>query len=1690
MPPRAPWLKMRGFLTYWVGAFSTRVVEIVDPDRPEDPVLGPFSFMQDGKLAQSPLGFLDPWFPRIGLPSNQTWKGVIGMFLMYLTVTSVILLSNVGAIFGFILIAFSLWSTLVYGWAFLPFWIALPFVVSRLAVAALRGLSLLVAKTFIGSFLTVVPGDVASAHLLPLMHEMASSPYYVAILSAEYGDEVEEVEWSLRSWTIDDGPDLPSRALLSMVMPDFRRDRLLSIFSFFFFLTWVVAFLFKMAGRVAKLLKHLAFVAMLFCALIAAFPLDTIFVMGSLFLSVLLEVSRVFVRMLSWISGHSLILDSFDSIFGTGRGRAGLLVVGPFGLVFLGLYIRIFRMLASAGVIETRYSSVPVSVSKTSLRSLWARTLMDITRAVDAFDLPDTIRNLRLKWDVDGVNKSSAILEELGWPQMARVVPGVGPEAFSLPYAEWAAFHFFPAFGMSQAKFFVDRELSDLADLAPLYLRTEEYRTLLNEVKSTSRYFLDKKYDYPDLHADEVFVLVNRIFSNSTLVPFRHIIRKWEKKYALGALWIDSRSGARPRKMSRKHFISVIGSIRAFEALWARTFSVAAELITVNTVSVKGEALPPRKWLSDKVRTVVGAPLPHYIMSTVWNYFQNHNFDWVNTPVKVGMPLNGANMSKLFGRHARFHSVFAGDMSEFDSTISGRVLDIIKAVRKKGFSDHKDFDAISYLIDKTYEQVSSSFLVHNSTATGYRKGTGLSTGHSSTSMDNSLATIILYLLAWKELTGKGAHDFKFFNELSVYGDDHFISTLATAPKVWTFENISRTMARWGVTMRREDPDKGLEHISFLGKRCRRPTAVDIQAFKSAGVPVPEFVIYHEKDRLLGKMLAKVRVLDRDYRIKRLLSYMDLTAHHPDVHSAIRAAIGRISIRSNKNWNIPTYDEILRKWYNEKSLVIDFSDFDTEHEQEMVIEDKTSLMFSYGSRSVGDHLMNFLSHVPDVLNPSIFNQGYIVFFNSLLGSRLSWPTTLLARQNVAFSRAHLGALLNRTCYNFLSDAEHALSSSDSANTTTLLVRHWLFCLFRSGPGNWAWFPMFVDAILRRIAQLAFVLTGEVQEEVRTFNFQFSNTILVALLSFVYVPELPYLGALRIPNLSLVPSRLFGMIFNKFWASVPPSFIELNRTLANDVRVDVDGYKPTLIVAPTGSGKSTALVANIIAELPEFAHFYLIQPRAILVEPLALYLRSAYGIAAGYATHDTGYVPPGKEGLVVCTPAQVFLRQWQGSDCLWLIDEVHVNEPAYRFLLQFSSKARQPALCMTATPTGFVNGMVGKTIHLPMASVYKVTFVKSPDVPREVFISYHAFVGWYRSFVIGIANALPPTAKMLVFVVDKQHGLTLAGGLPGRTCVLSSDSLTVDATCRFFVATSVADAGLTIPNVDHVISANISRCVILRPDATSFNDIVSLPPAIIKQRAGRTGRTNNGFFHLVKVPEGSFTVPEPLLTPAEDTFALIMNSVPVRSIALTQPDGLLRLLFPSAEIKYDREADKLLDMIGDNWDSFRKVVGNNLTFGENFKINVAGQEWSAGNISVNAYGDFTFPQYEAPHSPSIAALNMAARASLLGHKVTVQAARALLYYAQVGADDNPFNGMGTDEFSSFVERMSSYIRSRTAESFGQDGAAPATYFFEDPTVLTGLGNVSGVENPLDQPEFDGSDGEGDYEYDSDEGYSSEE
>nr|WAK72330.1 MAG: RNA-dependent RNA polymerase [Fusariviridae sp.] len=1169
------------------------------------------------------------------------------------------------------------------------------------------------------------------------------------------------------------------------------------------------------------------------------------------------------------------------------------------------------------------YSQLGGKQHHRSFVGLAKEKLMQATIFMSDLGLPHYIRGTRQP-SKQGLQESLDILSNLGWPVNVSLNEEVGFETAKQGFQEWLVCGTDWHQGIHNLKTWTDELLDGLRVNAVEFRRTEEYANEANELEATSRYFRSPRYDYPDLALDDVWYLVKDTYQYSRLTPFNHIIRMWEKKYGLGAFF---RKPGKRGKLSRRDFIKSIGGLGPFKDLWRRTFEFATVVVPVAAVSVKGEALPPKKWMNDKVRSIIGSPLVHYIMSTIWNYEPNHRFAWTTTPTKIGMPLNGYWLADVYHRHSRCQHHFAGDMSAFDSTISGKVVDLIKAIRKKGYEEHRDHARICNLIDVAYDQLGHQLLNTTSTGQVYRKGTGLTTGHSSTSADNSLALAILYLFAWKELTGLGAREFVHFNELSDYGDDHVLSFLSTKPAAWNFKNIQKAMARWGVTNRLEASGP-LSSIPFLSKFSRKVTIADRQMFDKYQVPVPKRVVWHDKDRLLGKMVARIKNPDPRYRAKRLMSYLSLTAHHEDLYLGIKKVLTRSSTMKRAmrqmGVQVPTYQKILADWYHPTTHTV-HDEFGEEAEETQT----DGKVFSYGNVGWFDSALGALSLVPDFVNPAIFNFGYDRLFQLQVRPWLSWAYLFVVSANSIASEAEARRAFGSSVYSCLAVdvfAETPLAESHSH----FLVRHWLFLAYHSfiraaRPTPW------LAGLSKKIAQWQFALNGKIFAEFAVLDWKLLDLLVICLLNLV--PTMPWLepiGLVTLPRFDIAWQTLTGWFVGLFWTSVPPNYKDLTHHLRK-----LSALKgPLLVEAPTGTGKSTAMIKHISLTVgARYNKVLVVQPRSQLVKGLVPYVRDSLMLDCTGLTSGSDYDPTRK---VIYLTAQEFLihkLEFLDSANLVIVDEAHIAEPAYQVVqMLLGQKEDIDCIFTTATPTPLNVELSGAYVPLVTASVWKVDQLRQVSHAKSIPV----YLAGYRSWVKELIEGMPRTSKALVFYPSIDGGKRLANTLSRKSTFLNSSE--VDFSGQVIISTSVADAGITIPDVDLVITP----CIDFFQDGMKARPVYGkLSGAQVLQRKGRTGRTNNGRFQLydcegLDIPQGQ----QLLEKPGSVVGTLLSTGMTVHTIKDLVPDIYDGFLRENQHRPGTATADAFTDSVGKAIDNMKWwLQARNLEDARNAGLDVA-------------------------------------------------------------------------------------------------------------------------------------------------------
>ncbi len=1087
-------------------------------------------------------------------------------------------------------------------------------------------------------------------------------------------------------------------------------------------------------------------------------------------------------------------------------------------------------------------------------------------KIVNDFDLPAFIRSpyqSRLT-EVETID----LMKSLGYPTNAQVQihtpskSGQQNKPWWIGRSDWKMH--LPMF-----KSFIQEELEDFRKLRslPVFKHSYTYGTLDSQVESISRYFYESpvsmtltKDDY-----DIVWDLVKDIYANSQLAPISEIYRKWDKKMNVG-VFASSREKftkfGSAKKMPRWEYIRLMGGHKKVIKQWYAFFKHYPRMENFAQYFTKAEFLPPKKWLNDVVRTPVASMLPQYVSQMVWSGVQNHRFRPFETPVKIGLPINGTNLSKIYalhevtgGKDGATH--FAGDCSAFDSTLTGPVLDVIKHVRKRGFKDHRAVKAISWLVDRNYAGIEKSLLVSSNTGDIARKGSGLMTGHASTSADNSLAMVALYALAWRKLTGTGSQEFLKYNTLSVYGDDHILSIARNAPVQWTFPNVQSYLASCNITLREEVQTGGkgtkLESIPFLSKMARRPSAEEAHLFESLGIEVPRWTISHDREKLLGKMTAQLPNQNPLARAKRMQSYLYLCAHNPEAYEALNVALNTLfgkfpKVEKELGKYTPSYARVLKVWYDPDSA----PKIDEDH----LVGDDDGVS-AYGGLTAMDQFLNATAALPDYFNPIMKNNGWVKSIQQLAGTSLFWPNELIQRTNSHVSDAQVSSSLRKSCYSFL---EHRGTVPSSGSTLlTLLLRHWLFILMtpRSSTDGISSVTKIADGVSASAARWNFVLLAKDTYKLESASLHLKETLFLWILGFLEVPfELPSIFySLRIPDPVEICSKTIELAWNQVWVRVPVAFRALGH-------IKEDTFSRFLVTAKTGIGKSTTLVNYLDLE-NVCGLMIVIVPRSNLVTGLMNYMNKKFG--EKFTGLTTGLTMDTRRRVVYMT-AQEFLINFERFnllDHMLVLDECHIDELPYKvikaLILKNKTSSRKTVM-MTATAELMSEDLTNfQRIDFPQARLFSIR-----DVSCSIPLTSNLSQDYARLVLNQLVHARQSAGKALIFVDSLEEAEQVSTLLPMSYQVLHSrGEVAPNPNVEVYIGTSMVDVGITIPGLSLVISKDMQyrggqkttwKCpsghcgmeaVYVRPQYEK------LPSSLVTQRRGRTGRTSNGEFVLVNV-----------------------------------------------------------------------------------------------------------------------------------------------------------------------------------------------------------------------------------------------
>lgn len=1108
--------------------------------------------------------------------------------------------------------------------------------------------------------------------------------------------------------------------------------------------------------------------------------------------------------------------------------------------------------------------------------SLVRRSILRTVEYLDKVRLPEMIQAAYKPPSLDSVRSTYAFLQDIGFPVDQTFIDSLTrPEASSY-LAEWGSWKNWLigtsnyGLGFRNVKVGLRKWLpSDFFPEIQGYLHTTGFTGIAEEIRSTARYWngnhtLTMEGEDLDACIEDTFHMVEPQFGNSRLSTFREIYNRWTKRFNMGFGfgYIDKET-KRLRQYTRQQVIDYMGGRQSFLNAWKKIFHHSQNLLLPSPVFTKWESLKVKKMLSRSVRTVVGSAFTHHVMTTVFNYKPNHNYHPWENPSKVGMPINGQNFNRLWLSMAKHSCIWAGDMTAFDSSQNPAMLRVCAEIRKRGFQYHRDYHKICEIIDISYDMLRDQPMAFKNFGDIAWKSQGATTGHSSTTPDNTVMLIANYMFAWRAITGLRAREMEKFVELANFGDDHIMSYDPVFG--FTPEKCIEVMAKIGTVMRDEAPGQDYLPLpgrplppnvsdwrdckfSFLSKMPLPIDAAIASELQAANVTTPlVFATCHDRSRLIGKIKGEVERRKENDPVKSyasLVGYLYLTAHHHDIYQQLakdvvkyrnEALIAITKQKGNPNsiMPAPSYNDVIRQWYSKEPFPFKDEDYISED------EDKHEIVI-YTSPDPFGVFVRWLSDLPTLLSPRYKNIRWADWIQGKLADQLSWPITFIGHANgCANDLAACRSLLARTPYSYLRSEIIVPREGDFGN---LVVKHWVYvCMSRVVSYRRSFSPLDLIRLLdSAFINLLYMGTGRLTQSVVELDLHVVDILIVYLCSFikfnVYLPPLMY----YIP----APSEWFSRFITYLISVISPGgSIDYQPLRAQLDRLRISPDASFVLAAPTGVGKSTRMINMIQNHMQR--RVVCIVPRHLIARSVGEYMQKLFP-DTGVGISTEGFKFREDDRIVYCTVQSFFSNpKLRKPGDLVVLDEAHISEPHYGTVRNYLSNPLISKIYMTATPPDSLNSVV--KLQMPSTqtfSVQKATF----DV---------ALPSKYLSDCADFANERTPYEKMLIFVPTIKQMDELASRIRHKCCRLSSKHNTLDEGATCYLATSVADAGLTIPDVSFVLTMDIDVTVVSRvanslaeaQTETKASDVVRwfrLSKHTLKQRMGRTGRTSNGVF----------------------------------------------------------------------------------------------------------------------------------------------------------------------------------------------------------------------------------------------------
>lgn len=1029
--------------------------------------------------------------------------------------------------------------------------------------------------------------------------------------------------------------------------------------------------------------------------------------------------------------------------------------------------------------------------------------------------------------------------------------------------------------------------IRDLQEMHPFELGIFSLRfgTVEMAEKVTDRYFtgaLEAGQLIPDEQQQEIAEAIFRnnraLYEKAQLISPEEVWKKWHKNYSAGFPFrFNARGNAK-----RQELIDAIGGREAFLNAVRSYIEHPEAFPTVSHAFIKDEVLPASYVDREKIRTIIAQDPLNYFreMAVLGDHAKRMD---PNTFSAVGVSPAHGEMSALAEKHLPYRYHYAMDITALDSTAAVDAVETIKRLHKLGYTDHPQREAIESNIDAVLTNLQASWIIDIHSGRGRLKNQGFTTGHAATTSENTRYVEVMILKAWHDITGRPYDDFYECVRYSSFSDDGFWST-DLPPTVFSAKLMEDYWLSRGVQIRVEGQSESLGDISFLAKRFSFDEA-HLAEIRQHTTRDPKVAVVHDTTRLLQKFSDYKKKNTLAYRWEKLVALQANCAHHRDIYDKVSEYLDALESemtrrqfmrRFIKQHPRKSYHDIMVMMYEpgakesrsgliltnqDKSLQhklllwwdtlrVDIMAFDSTANSYARVLNQFAGLLELGGLSVEDPGV-FLQQPGEMpKDPEFTLEHHCWLLNGCPGTFEQFRMLLQKTPFSAFCDAE-GFWARRERFDISEECANGLRAKVILLQAIYTVVAWLEKTLQAVPVVGTVYKVFCTAkglsekMYSRLNALYYAMFGS-SSLILSSLMPKDNYLSMKVLAFrVFVlftstDNLDFAGNLDdfqgfVDSVSKLAADVHNLVFELDISSLVPrpdteedkrtglarAWEALDHTHSVNECVDLmEAGSVPLVQGPTGCGKSTDFVLNLYER---FDTVIVACPRRVLVRNSPVAQRKLYSGSQDSLT--PGLVNFGTAG---------YLRRVLGElpqSTILVLDEFHELDEDTLWL---HSRYQGQVIAVTATPSFPNSDSFSPVVLTKSRNAGHVITSSVADTAAKLEDAWHALIDTglddtRRTLVI------VPTLRMVTELT--RHAVRLAP--QKRVCELYRGHDEVKVGQDWYFATSVVDAGLTIPGLQRVIDCGWSS-------GFSGGKFVTRPSSrnIMDQRRGRTGRDCDG------------------------------------------------------------------------------------------------------------------------------------------------------------------------------------------------------------------------------------------------------